>query len=268
MAEHADPAWEERAARYDEGLIGSRGLMEWEMSLIRSDRRRPPGDGGPPSRTTRASSRSSGAPRRRASPSRSSATGSASSSRRRSSGWASRSCRSSAPGRRSPGPCVDRVPERPPDLLRVRDVQAPAGARPAGGGPCRRVHRRRRERSVCGRLRATSSSPSGSLVPICLANGWPFRALDRVRRDPRLVERAARRLAARSRIGALPRPSAKPFFCGPEVWGEGRDGSARRLTRRYAIDHDRSGRPPQRRPLAMNAIRRSDGTLRVEGAST
>ena len=59
-----------------------------------------------------------------------------------------------------------------------------------------------------------------ALVPICLANGWPYERwtefaeihawlnerLDAWRRDP---------------AGAFPAPAAHPFFCGPEVWGEG-----------------------------------------------
>ncbi|MGH2511105.1 MAG: HAD-IB family phosphatase [Candidatus Limnocylindrales bacterium] len=59
-----------------------------------------------------------------------------------------------------------------------------------------------------------------SLIPICLANGWPFRRwtefaeihtwlaerLDAWRRDP---------------LGALPAPAAHPYLCGPEVWGPG-----------------------------------------------
>src|SRR6185295_2688771 len=57
-----------------------------------------------------------------------------------------------------------------------------------------------------------------SLVPICVANGWPFQRwtefaeihawlnelLDAWRRDPATP--------------AMPRPVRKPFFCGPEVW--------------------------------------------------
>ncbi len=208
------------AARYDEGLIGSRGLMDREMSLIRpmaptSWRRRPA------SRTIPASSRSSGVPRLRASRSRSSATGSASSSRLRSSGSASRSCRSSAPGRRSPRAVRRSVPERPPGLLRVRDVQAPAVTRPAGRGPCRRVHRRRRERSVCGRLcgRCLRQAAARADLP---RERLAIPALDRVRRDPRLVEPDPRCLATRSGSAVVPRPEPRPFFCGPEVWGEGR----------------------------------------------
>ena len=58
-----------------------------------------------------------------------------------------------------------------------------------------------------------------SLVRICIEAGWPFQrwtelaevdawlaaTLDAWRRDP----------------GSLPSPVARPFFCGPEVWGEG-----------------------------------------------
>ncbi len=37
MAEHVPAVWEEAAARYDAGLMGSRRLMEWEISLIEAD---------------------------------------------------------------------------------------------------------------------------------------------------------------------------------------------------------------------------------------
>jgi len=37
MAEHVPGAWEEVAARYDAGLMGSRRLMAWQMSLIEAD---------------------------------------------------------------------------------------------------------------------------------------------------------------------------------------------------------------------------------------
>jgi 2-hydroxy-3-keto-5-methylthiopentenyl-1-phosphate phosphatase len=59
-----------------------------------------------------------------------------------------------------------------------------------------------------------------ALTKLCLANGWPFRrwtefaeidawlaaTIDRWRADP----------------ASLPPPRRAPFFCGPEVWGEGR----------------------------------------------
>lgn len=37
MAEHVPGAWEEVAARYDAGLMGSRRLMAWEIGLIEAD---------------------------------------------------------------------------------------------------------------------------------------------------------------------------------------------------------------------------------------
>jgi HAD superfamily phosphoserine phosphatase-like hydrolase len=37
MAEHVPGVWEEAAARYDAGLMGSRRLMAWEMSLVEAD---------------------------------------------------------------------------------------------------------------------------------------------------------------------------------------------------------------------------------------
>jgi len=37
MAEHVPGVWEEAAARYDAGLMGSRRLMAWEMDLVRAD---------------------------------------------------------------------------------------------------------------------------------------------------------------------------------------------------------------------------------------
>ena len=59
-----------------------------------------------------------------------------------------------------------------------------------------------------------------TLVPICVANSWPFERwtefaeihawlnerLDAWRREP---------------AGAFPTPAAHPIFCGPEAWGEG-----------------------------------------------
>ena len=61
-----------------------------------------------------------------------------------------------------------------------------------------------------------------SLVRICLEAGWPFqrwtefREIDDVAgRD--VVDGVAGRSGDRCR-----RPAPHPFFCGPEVWGDGR----------------------------------------------
>ena len=45
MAEYVTGEWEEEAARYDAGLIGSRRLMNREMELLRRGPRRPLCDG-------------------------------------------------------------------------------------------------------------------------------------------------------------------------------------------------------------------------------
>jgi 2-hydroxy-3-keto-5-methylthiopentenyl-1-phosphate phosphatase len=59
-----------------------------------------------------------------------------------------------------------------------------------------------------------------SLVGICEREGWPYRHWqDFAELDAWL---AATIEAARSDPASLPRPSGRPFFCGPEVWGPGR----------------------------------------------
>ena len=81
-----------------------------------------------------------------------------------------------------------------------------------------RVHRRRRERPLCrglqrcrvGQAFAGPDLPRGRLA---------VRPLDRVRRDRSLARRVAGRLAGRS--GDRCPSHDHPFFCGPEVWGEG-----------------------------------------------
>ena len=222
MAEHTNAAWEAMAARYDRGEIGSRGLMEYEMSLIRADGVRPPGDRGAPAarpglraiRPASAGGRRPGRGRQRRvrilhRPGARAARG------------------AGAAGHHGPDhvrrrPGEDRLPERPSELLRVRHVQAAAGARPPGGRPGGRLHRRRRERSLCRRLRrrrVRQARPRPDLRRQRLA----VPALDRVRRDPRLARRSADRLASRpGRRRSCRARSRKPFFCGPEVWGEGR----------------------------------------------
>ncbi len=61
------------------------------------------------------------------------------------------------------------------------------------------------------------------LVPICLANGWPFEPWTEFAEIHAWLD--ARLVAWRRDPGStsLPRPTARPFFCGPEVWGDGRD---------------------------------------------
>ena len=59
-----------------------------------------------------------------------------------------------------------------------------------------------------------------ALVQICLEAGWPFRRWTEFSEiDAWLEETLA---AWRIDPSSLAGPAARPFFCGPEVWGEGR----------------------------------------------
>jgi 2,3-diketo-5-methylthio-1-phosphopentane phosphatase len=60
-----------------------------------------------------------------------------------------------------------------------------------------------------------------ALVPICVANGWPFRRwTDFAEIDVWLMEVVAA-WRADPASPAVPRPEPRPFSCGPEVWGPG-----------------------------------------------
>jgi 2-hydroxy-3-keto-5-methylthiopentenyl-1-phosphate phosphatase len=60
-----------------------------------------------------------------------------------------------------------------------------------------------------------------SLVRLCLEYGWPFHRWTEFSEIERwLADMVA---AWRADPSSLPRPVARPFFCGPEVWGEGRE---------------------------------------------
>jgi 2-hydroxy-3-keto-5-methylthiopentenyl-1-phosphate phosphatase len=59
------------------------------------------------------------------------------------------------------------------------------------------------------------------LARLCIDNGWPFhRWTEFVEIERWLAETIT---AWRADPASLPGPVARPFFCGPEVWGEGRE---------------------------------------------
>lgn len=59
-----------------------------------------------------------------------------------------------------------------------------------------------------------------ALVRLCIENGWPFR---RWTSFAEIDDWLAGELDAwRADPSGLPGPAARPFFCGPEVWGDGR----------------------------------------------
>ena len=152
MAKHAPGIWEEAEAEYAAGEMGSRRLMAWEMSMIEADPAVAAGHG------RRA------APRRRVRAVRPARAGGVDPDRDRVRRVRVLHRTGARAAGRPRGPRRDgadrvprstaraAVPERPPDLPRLRDLQAAARARPSRGGPAGRVHRRRRQRSVRRRL--------------------------------------------------------------------------------------------------------------------
>jgi len=58
-----------------------------------------------------------------------------------------------------------------------------------------------------------------SLVRICIEAGWSFQRWTEFREIEAWLEEVV--TTWRVDHGSLPGPVARPFFCGPEVWGEG-----------------------------------------------
>jgi 2,3-diketo-5-methylthio-1-phosphopentane phosphatase len=58
-----------------------------------------------------------------------------------------------------------------------------------------------------------------ALVRICIEAGWPFHRWTEFSEIDAWL--AATLEAWRADPSALPAPAARPFFCGPEVWGDG-----------------------------------------------
>jgi 2,3-diketo-5-methylthio-1-phosphopentane phosphatase len=223
MAEHVPGVWEEAAAAYDAGLMGSRHLMSWEMSLIEADpaallatSAQQPHDPGfvPFVRLAQASSIPIEVV--------------------------------------SDGfgffiePALARlgVPEVP--VITARTVFAGRRATiefPNGHPRCRVCGTCKRERVMAHRAAGRRVVFIGdgesdryaagysdivfakrSLVRICLEAGWPFRRWTEFRElEAWLLDTVAAWGADPSTIEPPARGAAPPngYFCGPEVWGEG-----------------------------------------------
>lgn len=60
------------------------------------------------------------------------------------------------------------------------------------------------------------------LERLCLEYGWPFRRWTRFAEIDHWLAGVLDAWRADRQTPDMPRPTARPFFCGPEVWGEGR----------------------------------------------
>jgi 2,3-diketo-5-methylthio-1-phosphopentane phosphatase len=221
MAEHVDAGWEAMAARYDEGQIGSRGLMDWEMSLLRADgaellatAARQPHDPGFVPFVRRA--QAAGIPVEVVSD-----------------GFGF-----------FIGPAMERLglPELPVITARTQFADGRATIDFPNGHPACFVC------GTCKRQRVLAQQAAGRavvfigdgesdryaagyadivfakrlLVPICVANGWPFQRWTEFGEIHAWLNRALDAWRSDPSTPLMPRPIAKPYFCGPEVWGEGR----------------------------------------------
>jgi 2,3-diketo-5-methylthio-1-phosphopentane phosphatase len=222
MAESVTADWEARAAEYDAGRIGSRSLMEWELALVATpeDRLRAIASAQPhdPGFTAFvATARSAGIPVEVVSdgfgffiPSAMAALG---------------------------------LPDIP---VVTASTTFPAGGRPRIAFP--NGHAGCLVCGTCKRARVLAYQATGravvfigdgasdryaaaysdlvfakhQLLAMCHEAGWPYR---RWTEFAELEDWLASTLAAWRAdpdTPLLPRPRARPFVCGPEVWGEGR----------------------------------------------
>ena len=221
MAEFVTDEWEARAAEYDAGLAGSRHLMEWEVGLIttsaedlRALAASQPHDPGFAPLVRRA--RASGIPVEVVSdgfgffiPAALQTLG------------------------------VGDVP------VVSADTTFPPGERPRIAFP--NGHPRCFICGTCKRARVLAHQAAGravvfvgdgesdryaagyadfvfakhALLRLCVENGWPFRRWTDFHEIDAWLASVVDAWRADPDTPLLPRPSAKPWFCGPEVWGDG-----------------------------------------------
>jgi 2,3-diketo-5-methylthio-1-phosphopentane phosphatase len=219
MAEYVEGPWRELVERYDQGLVGSRDLMIWEMSLVQ------------------------------ASPERLLATAADQPHDPAFSAFVARARRA--------GILVEIVSDGFGFFIQPALEQLGLGDLPIvtasttfpGGRPRIEFPNGHPDCFVCGtckRNRVIAHQASGrsvvfigdgesdryaagysdlvfakrSLIAICQREGWPYRTWrDFAELDDWLAATVA---AARSDPAALPRPGTRSFYCGPEVWGPAR----------------------------------------------
>jgi 2,3-diketo-5-methylthio-1-phosphopentane phosphatase len=221
MAEFVTDEWEARAAEYDAGLAGSRRLMEWEVGLIST----------PPAELQ-----------------------SLAAAQPHDAGFAPLALRARAAG--IPVEVVsDGFGFFIPAALEAlgagdvpvisADTSFPSGDRPRIAFP--NGHPRCFVCGTCKRARVLAHQAAGravvfigdgesdryaagysdlvfakhALLRLCAENGWAFRRWTEFAEIDAWLAAVLDGWAADRSTSLMPRPSARPYFCGPEVWGEG-----------------------------------------------
>jgi 2-hydroxy-3-keto-5-methylthiopentenyl-1-phosphate phosphatase len=220
MADFVTAEWEARAAEYDAGLVGSRRLMEWEVGLITSDpaalrefAAAQPHDPGFAPFVQRA--QSAGIPVEVVSD-----------------GFGFFIPAALASLGIPDVPVVSALTTFAPDARAT--IAFPNGhPRCFVCGTCKRnrvLAHQAAGRAVVfigdgesDRYAAGYSDivfAKRALVKLCVENGWPFRRWTEFAEiDAWLADTIA---AWRADPSTIPPRDNRPFFCGPEVWGEGR----------------------------------------------
>ncbi len=220
VATHAPGGWERFASLYDEGRLGSRRLMEWEVARM-------PADAGPLLATAAAQPHDPAfAPFVR---------------RAREAGVPVEVVSDGFGFFIAPALARLGLPDVPIATAAMTwdGSGPPAIAWPYGHPRCFVCGTCKRERVLAQRAagRAVVFIGDGesdryaagyadlifakrALVPICVANGWPYRPWSGFAEiDAWLMDTlAAWHADAASPL--MPRPRDRPFFCGPEVWGD------------------------------------------------
>jgi 2-hydroxy-3-keto-5-methylthiopentenyl-1-phosphate phosphatase len=222
MAEHAPGQWEELAAAYDAGRMGSRRLMEWEVERMPSDpapllatAARQPHDPGFVPFVRRA--QSAGIPIEVVSD-----------------GFgffiASALARLGVPeipvvtatmAWRGDGPPTIAWPNGHPSCFVCGTCKrARVLAHRAAGRAVVFIGDGESDRYAAGYADAIFAKDS--LVRLCQEAGWPFMRWRSFADIDGWLADVIAAWRADPTTPLLPRPSDHPFFCGPEVWGEGR----------------------------------------------
>jgi 2-hydroxy-3-keto-5-methylthiopentenyl-1-phosphate phosphatase len=220
MARYVTQEWEARAAEYDAGLIGSRRLMEWEVGLItaspdelRAEAAAQPHDVGFVDLVRRATE--AGIPVEVVSdgfgffiPAALAALGMPEVP----------VITASTTFRRSGTPRIEFPNGHPRCFVCGTCKRNRVLAHQAAGRAVAFIGDGESDRYAAGYSDVVFAKRA--LVRLCLDNGWPFQRWTEFSEiDTWLGSMLA---AWRDDPGVLPRPTTRPFFCGPEVWGEGR----------------------------------------------
>ena len=222
MAEFVTAEWEEKAAEYDAGLSGSRGLMEWEIGLItaspdalRALAAAQPHDAGFAPMVRRA--RAARVPVEVVSDGFGFFIPAALESLGVGDLPVVTAATTFLPGGR---PRIEFPNGHPRCFVCGTCKRARVRAHQAAGRAVVFIGDGESDRYAAGY--ADVIFAKHALVNLCLENGWPFRRWTEFGEIDAWLAATLEAWRAEPATALVPRPTSKPYFCGPEVWGEGR----------------------------------------------